>query len=181
MRTYFSVLAEYLSPFTVTWMVPHDHSGGFLLLFFMFEVLFTVQCGQFHWPLHGHSGWIFSFGWTIPLDFGFLFACFVFLPCAKLCSVSYGDQRATIWTVNVVSVTTKLFHILLAPRFLHHERHYHYRWCSILFWSLDSRLCLIKNKIYGAVQSAASVVCRASSSPCVVTAVIKPYKCKFQP
>lgn len=49
-----------------------------------------------------------------------------FLP-AMLCSVSYGVQQATIWTVNVVSVTTKLFYTLLALCFLNHECHYHYR------------------------------------------------------
>lgn len=73
-------------------------------------------------------------------------------------AVSYGVQQATIWTLNVLSVTAQLLHTLLALCFLNHDRHYHYRWCSILFWSLDSGPCMIKNKIYGMVQSAASVV-----------------------
>lgn len=119
--------------------------------------------------------------------FSFLFltliACLVFPPRflpAILCSVIYGVQQATIWTVNVVSVTAKLLYTLLVLCFLNHERHYHYRWCSILFWSLDSGLCMIKNKIYGTVQSAASVfACRTSSSACIVIALIKPYKYIF--
>lgn len=49
-----------------------------------------------------------------------------FLP-TMLCSVSYRVQQATIWTVNVLSVTAKLFYTLLALCFLNHERHYHYR------------------------------------------------------
>lgn len=59
-----------------------------------------------------------------------LFACLVLLPSfsfAVLCSLSYGVQQATIWTVNVVSVTAKLFYTLLALCFLNHEHHYHYR------------------------------------------------------
>lgn len=98
--------------------------------------------------------------------------CLVFLlgfSPAMLCSVSYGVQQATIWTVNVVSVTTKLFYTLLALCFLNHDHHYHYRWCSILFWSLDSGLCMIKNKIYGTVQSAASVVL---AEPAVLPALL---------
>lgn len=111
---------------------------------------------------------------SIVLVFGFCIpVCSFRLPPmivpAMLCSVSYGVQQATIWTVNVVSVTAKLFHTLLALCFLNHERHYHYRWCSILFWSLDSGLCMIKNKIYGTVQSATSV---ALAEPAVLPALL---------
>lgn len=111
---------------------------------------------------------------SIALVFGFCIpVCLFSLPPmivpAMLCSVSYGVQQATIWTVNVVSVTAELFHTLLALCFLNHERHYHYRWCSILFWSLDSGLCMIKNKIYGTVQSATSV---ALAEPAVLPALL---------
>jgi len=75
-----------------------------------------------------------------------------------LWSLNYRVQQATIWTENVVSATAKLFYTLLALCFLNHGCHYHYRWCSILFWSLDSRPCMIKNKIYGTLQSVAAVV-----------------------
>lgn len=114
--------------------------------------------------------------WLKIVFFSFLFwlwlLVFAFLPgfsSAMLCSVSYGVQQATIWTVNVVSVTAKLFYTLPVLCFLNHECHYHYRWCSILFWSLDSGLCMIKNKIYGTVQSAASVV---PAEPAVLPALL---------
>lgn len=75
----------------------------------------------------GNSGAVLSFFSSfIP---GFI--CLVFLlpplPPAMLCSVSYWVQHATIWTVNVVSVTAKLSYTLLALCFLNHDHHYHYR------------------------------------------------------
>lgn len=103
--------------------------------------------------------------------FTFLFACLVFLPPCFLFPVSNGVQQATIWTANVFffSVNKKLFHSLLVLCFLNHECHYHYRWCGILFWSLDPGLCMIKNKIYGTVQSATSVVL---AEPAVLPALL---------
>lgn len=75
--------------------------------------------------------------------------------------------------INVDPVTAKLLYILLVLCFLHHERHHHYCWCNILFWSLDSGLYLIKSKIYDSVQSATST----SPSAHIVVAPIKPHKC----
>lgn len=85
----------------------------------------------------------------------------------------WGSTGNHMDILNVVPVTAKLLYILLVLCFLHHERHYHYCWCSILFWSLDSGLYLIKSKIYDTVQSATST----SPSAHIVVAPIKPHKC----
>lgn len=56
----------------------------------------------------------------------YLWLVLVFPPLTCF-ALSYGVQQATIWTVNVLPVTAKLFCTLPALGFLNHEHYYHYR------------------------------------------------------
>lgn len=86
-------------------------------------------------------------------------------------ALSYGVQQATIWALNVVSVTEKASALYQYFFFflVNHGCHYHYCWCSILFWSLDSGPAMIKNQIYSPVQSGAPVV---PAKPAVLPALL---------
>lgn len=122
------------------------------------------------------------------LSDSFLAFCFVEDHVLHLCSISCGTLVphffhpamvcSELWGSTGYHMGTKcgfchwkslcplpvLFFFLV-----NHGCHYHYCWCSILFWSLDSGPAMIKNQIYSPVQSGAPVV---PAKPAVLPALL---------